>query len=92
MQPHAGKPATLGIRPEDLRMADPSDGKDTTLTAIVEVSEQLGSEVILDVRVAGSGMVASVEPTVKVRPQEQIKLALDPSRLHFFDAKTEAAI
>ena len=92
LTPHSGKPATLGIRPEDLRMADASDTADTTLAAIVEVSEQLGSEVILDVRVAGAGMVASVEPTVKVKPQEQIKLALDPRRLHFFDARTEGAV
>jgi multiple sugar transport system ATP-binding protein len=92
MTPHTGKPATLGIRPEDLRMAVTSDTADTTLAATVEVSEQLGSEVILDVRVAGGGMVASVEPTVKVRPQEPIKLALDPRRLHFFDATSEAAV
>jgi multiple sugar transport system ATP-binding protein len=92
MQPHSGKPATLGIRPEDLRMAASADSAGTTLEAIVEVSEQLGSEVILDVRVAGAGMVASVEPTVKVKPQEKIKLALDPRRLHFFDAKSEKAV
>ncbi len=92
MQPHAGKPATLGIRPEDLRMAASADHADTTLEAIVEVSEQLGSEVILDVRVAGAGMVASVEPTVRVKPQEKIKLALDSRRLHFFEAASEKAV
>ena len=73
-------------------MAASADSADTTLEAIVEVSEQLGSEVILDVRVAGAGMVASVEPTVRVKPQEKIKLALDPRRLHFFDATSEKAI
>jgi multiple sugar transport system ATP-binding protein len=89
---HVGKTTTLGIRPEDLRMATGNDPLDQTIEAIVEVSEQLGSEVILDVRAAGAGMVASVEPTVRVKPQEKIRLALDPKGLRFFDGKTELAI
>jgi multiple sugar transport system ATP-binding protein len=88
----AGKPATLGIRPEDLRMANGSDDAGTIIDCHVEVAEQLGSEVILDVKAAGAGMVASVEPTVRVKPQEKIKLALAPSRLRFFDAETEKAL
>jgi multiple sugar transport system ATP-binding protein len=90
--PHVGKAATLGIRPEDLRMASGTDPVDQTIEAIVEVSEQLGSEVILDVRAAGAGMVASVEPTVRVKPQEKIRLALNPKGLRFFDGKTEQAL
>ncbi len=89
---HAGKQATLGIRPENLHMATGADNADNSLTAIVEVSEQLGSEVILDVKVADGAMVASVEPTVRVKPGEPVKLALDPSGLRFFDAVTETAI
>jgi multiple sugar transport system ATP-binding protein len=90
--PHAGKFATLGIRPESLRMASSADSVDTLVAATVEVSEQLGSEVILDVKVADGAMVASVEPTVRVKPGEVIKLALDPGGLRFFDAATEKAI
>ncbi len=89
---HAGKAATLGIRPEDLRMALSTDPIDTLVTATVEVSEQLGSEVILDVKVADGAMVASVEPTVRVKPGEPVKLALDPAGLRFFDAVTEKSI
>ncbi|MGE0765295.1 MAG: ABC transporter ATP-binding protein [Hyphomicrobiaceae bacterium] len=92
LAPHAGKPATLGIRPEDLRMANGADPGGTTFEAIVEVAEQLGSEVILDVTVGKSSMVASVEPTVKVKPQQKVRLALNPVGLRFFDAATEAAI
>ena len=89
---HTGKAATLGIRPENLRMATPADGADVCLSAIVEVSEQLGSEVILDVKCAGAGMVASVEPSVRVKAGEPVKLALEPTGLRFFDATTELVI
>jgi multiple sugar transport system ATP-binding protein len=92
LAPHTGKPATLGIRPENLRMATSADSTDAVLAATVEVSEQLGSEVILDVKCDGAGMVASVEPTVRVKAGETIKLALDPGGLRFFDAKTELSI
>jgi multiple sugar transport system ATP-binding protein len=90
--PHTGKPTTLGIRPENLHMATSAHGADTIINATVEVSEQLGSEVILDVKVADGAMVASVEPTVRVKPGEPIKLGLDPGGLRFFDGTTEQAI
>ena len=42
--------------------------------------------------VGPSSMVASVPQTVRTKMHETIRLALDPERLHFFDADTEAAI
>ncbi len=89
---HVGGPATFGIRPEDLRLADGSEPESHTFEAIVEVAEQLGSEILLDVTCGPSSMVASVDPTVRVRPGEKIRLAFNPKRAHFFDGKTEAAV
>ena len=37
-------------------------------------------------------MVARVDPGVRVKVRDAVRLAVDPERLHFFDAKTEAAI
>src|SRR5258705_272754 len=54
--------------------------------------EQLGSEILLDMKVGESVMVASVEPTVRVKVRDKLRFAMRPSRLHVFDAKTEAAI
>ena len=54
--------------------------------------EQLGSEILLDTRVGAGLMVASVEPTVKVRAHDKLRLALKPERLHLFDAENEVAI
>jgi multiple sugar transport system ATP-binding protein len=90
--PHTGKPAILGIRPEGLRMARSDDAADMSFEAVVEVAEQLGSEINLDLSVAGTPMVASVEPTIRVKPDQKIRLAIDPAGLRFFDGATEAAI
>ena len=37
-------------------------------------------------------IVASVDPTSKVRVHDKLKLALNPARIHLFDAETEAAV
>ncbi|OLD92044.1 MAG: glycerol-3-phosphate ABC transporter ATP-binding protein [Alphaproteobacteria bacterium 13_1_20CM_4_65_11] len=89
---YAGKPVTIGIRPEDMRVARDSDPPELNIPAVVEVVERLGSEILLDVAVGSVTMVASVEPISRAKVHEQLQLAINPERLHFFDAETEAAI
>jgi multiple sugar transport system ATP-binding protein len=89
---HVGRRVTIGIRPENLRVASDADPAGLTFPSKVEVVEQLGSEILLDVRVGDDTMVAAVDPTVRARVSDQLRLAVNPERLHFFDAETEAAI
>ena len=88
----SGRSVTLGIRPEDVHIAGSGDAPDLCFDAVVEVVEQLGSEILLDSRVGPATVVASVEPTVRVRSSDTLRLSLKPERLHLFDAATEAAI
>ncbi len=88
----AGRKATLGIRPEDIQVAGPDDSADYCIDTNVEVVEQLGSEILLDTRAGSALIVASIDPTVRVRAHEKLRLALKPERLHLFDAETESAI
>jgi len=88
----AGRKATLGIRPEDLHVAGAADTAEHCFEAEVEVVEQLGSEILLDTRVGPALMVASIDPEMKVRTHDKLRLAINPARLHLFDAETEAAI
>ena len=37
-------------------------------------------------------MVASVEPNVRVNVHDRLRLAMNPERLHFFDAEYEDVI
>jgi multiple sugar transport system ATP-binding protein len=90
MRSHGGQRLTLGVRPEAMRIANGSDQHDF-ITA-VDVVEPLGNEILLNFRAGGVPMVARVDPGVRVKPHENVRFALDPQRLHFFDAKTEAAL
>jgi multiple sugar transport system ATP-binding protein len=89
---HVGKDVTLGVRPEDLRIAGDGDGRDLSFDVAIEVVERLGSEILLDVAAGSTTMVASVEPTVTAKVHEKLRLAINPDRMHFFDNQTEAAI
>jgi multiple sugar transport system ATP-binding protein len=89
---YAGKPVTIGIRPEDMHIAHDSDPPELNIPAVVEVVERLGSEILLDVAVGSATMVASVEPISRAKVHDQLQLAINPERLHFFDSETEAAI
>jgi multiple sugar transport system ATP-binding protein len=43
-------------------------------------------------KVGESVMVACVDPTVRVKVRDRLRIAMRPSKLHVFDAETEAAI
>jgi multiple sugar transport system ATP-binding protein len=89
---YKGQKVTLGIRPEDLHVAAGSDAADYSFDALVEVVEPLGSEILLDVKVGPNVIVARVEPTVRAKLHDKMRLALHPERVRFFDNKTELAI
>ena len=90
--PYAGRDITMGIRPEDLRVANGSDPAGLCFDAVVEVVERLGSETLLDLQVGAQTMVAAVEPAVRAQHGDKLRLALRADRLHFFDMKSEAAV
>jgi multiple sugar transport system ATP-binding protein len=94
LRAYKGQIVAFGVRPEDVHVATGSDPAGLTFDATVEVVEPLGSEILLDVRAGASTttIVARVEPTVRAKVKDPIKLAVNPDRLHFFDSKTEQAI
>ena len=92
LRPYKGQPVALGVRPEDVHVAGAADPAHYSFDAAVEVVEPLGSEILLDVRIGRGTIVARVEPNVRVKVHETVKLAVNADRLHFFDAKTEQKI
>ena len=94
MKPYDGKEVVMGIRPEDLH----GEGivADTYPTShfmfVVEVSELLGHEFILHGRFGKQRLEAKVAARIEARPHEDIELAMDLSKVHFFDKETEETI
>src|SRR5216683_965414 len=89
---HVQNGVTMGIRPEDLHVASAADPAELGFDVMIEVIEKLGSEILLDVAAGPHTMVASVDPAIRVNVHNRLRLALNPERLHFFDARSEAVI
>jgi multiple sugar transport system ATP-binding protein len=92
LAPYTGRDVIMGVRPEDLEVANGSDPPGLCFEALVEVVERLGAESLLDLQVGGQTMVAAVEPNIRAKRGDKLRFALRPERLHFFDTNSEAAI
>jgi multiple sugar transport system ATP-binding protein len=84
----------LGIRPEDLEDASLVDDPDpeALLDVAVSVAARLGPEVLAHVQAGTATLTARLGPRSRARAGEPLALAVDTSRLHFFDPETEHAI
>ncbi|MDY5251609.1 MAG: sn-glycerol-3-phosphate ABC transporter ATP-binding protein UgpC [Erysipelotrichaceae bacterium] len=90
LQAYDGKEVILGIRPEDIY------GKgivaDTYPTAHfkfgVEVIELLGHEFVLHGKIHGQNVQAKISARDEVKAHEEIEIAIDMNKIHFFDVET----
>ena len=89
---YVGEQVMLGIRPEDLRVASSDDPAELCFGAILEVVEKLGPQILLNATVGSGMMVAAVPPNVRAEAHQQVRLVLNPERLHFFDGSSGSAI
>jgi len=93
LERHRTEAMTLGVRPEHMVLGDPRAENGTGFDATVVVTEQLGAELLVGVRVAGAIVVASrVDPWTKLQANQRLRMSLDPRGLHFFDRESGAAI
>ncbi len=87
LEPHSGRPVTLGVRPEDIRLTDSGGAR-----AGIEVAEQMGNENILYLKAGDDTLIARVPPDHAARPGDGVNITFNLDRVHFFDAATEAAL
>jgi sn-glycerol 3-phosphate transport system ATP-binding protein len=82
---HAGRPVTLGLRPEHLTSAGPADA---ALRLEVALVEALGADTVVHGRTAAgsAGMSARLDGTTSVAIGEILPLAIQPKHLHLFGA------
>ena len=79
-----GRPITLGVRPEHLRLANGDDG----IAADVVVTEPTGSEVLVIARHGGEEISAVFRERLQPEPGAQLRFAPDMAHVHVFDAET----
>jgi multiple sugar transport system ATP-binding protein len=83
--------AVLGVRPEHIHIGE-CPGHDTAFAGTVEVTEQLGAEMVVGARTGGSLIMASrVPPESAVGVKDRVPFWIDPKGLRFFDCDTEQA-
>ncbi|MGC4190079.1 MAG: sn-glycerol-3-phosphate ABC transporter ATP-binding protein UgpC [Thermomicrobiales bacterium] len=94
LAPYVGKNVTMGIRPEHIvdRAHAAPDAARTLIPVTVDVVELLGNEIFVYLNNQSSTLTARMDPEVKLERGQQIEVALEPEKLHFFDATTEATI
>jgi multiple sugar transport system ATP-binding protein len=80
----------LGVRPEDIELSRTE--KPEFLRAEVYVVEPLGSENIIDLRLAGHVFKARTAPTFTAGIGEPMWARIDQNRMHLFDAQTTEAL
>jgi sn-glycerol 3-phosphate transport system ATP-binding protein/multiple sugar transport system ATP-binding protein len=88
-----GRAVSVGVRPHDFTPCAPGDA---AATLKVELVEALGFEALAYgwLRASGPRIVARLEAAdaKRVRPGDQLPLAVDPSRIHLFDPATGRAL
>jgi multiple sugar transport system ATP-binding protein len=79
----AGHEVILGIRPEDVRVAEP--GAAAAVRLRLDLVEPMGNEVFLHASAGEHELTARVAPQPLPAPGAEVALALDGARMHFFD-------
>ncbi|MCQ4087743.1 ABC transporter ATP-binding protein [Saccharibacillus sp. JS10] len=87
-----GKEVILGLRPEDVH-EEPvflEASPNTIFTANVDVTENLGHEMLLYLSgLGGDTTIARVDGRSSVREGSQVRLAIDMNKVHIFDRESE---
>ena len=80
-----GTKVIIGLRPEDIAVAD---ARDRSLTVEVEFVEELGATRLLHGHFMGQPIIMQVQATHAVQGSGKVGFSVPPSSIHVFDAAT----
>ena len=90
---YIGKAVTMGVRAEHIHDEEVyTSNPDCTLDADVIVTEPMGAETYLFLKIGETQFNARVNPRTTAKPGDKIKVAFDISKIHLFDKETEKTI
>ncbi|MEP0520449.1 MAG: sn-glycerol-3-phosphate ABC transporter ATP-binding protein UgpC [Hyphomicrobiales bacterium] len=79
-----GRELVCGIRPTDVSLSQTGD-----ISGKLIIAEKTGAEIQLHMSIQGTDFSAVVSRDAKFSAGDQVTLAVEPNRLHIFDAATE---
>jgi len=86
----AGKPAILGLRPEDI--GDAPAGAAPAIEARIELAEPMGAETYLHLSTGASAFVARVRPAGHFASNQTARVFFHVEKAHLFDPATGQAV
>jgi len=91
---YVGEEVIFGIRPEDTHDAEyaPTRINKATIEAKVDVTELMGSHIVVYLVTEHTQMLGSFDPRTDADVGQTVQVALDMDRMHVFDKETEQAI
>ncbi len=94
LRSYAGREVTLGLRPEDLHdVSEIGPNMETSpVGARVEVVEPMGSEVLLYLTTGKTSFVARIDPQHMPEVDQEVELAAEMDKAHYFDSATEESL
>jgi multiple sugar transport system ATP-binding protein len=91
MGAETGLRVLVGIRPDDLRLAEARPGA-VNLSGTVSVVEPLGPDTLVYLDVAGRQVIAKADARRLVRVGEPVTVTADPQDVHVFDEESGRAV
>ena len=88
----SGDEFILGIRPENLKIADDDAETEKTFPAVVDVREPVGSDNYLYLTLGDEQLTMRVPGEQKIEQGRQIRITVDEEDIHLFDPDTEENI
>jgi multiple sugar transport system ATP-binding protein len=91
--PFIGNEVIVGIRPEDIRLADDDAGENSFKTTVeVLTAEMLGPQRLIYFYAGKTLMVASIDPRYRIDAGERVDIVWSADKTCFFDVQTEERI
>jgi multiple sugar transport system ATP-binding protein len=87
---HEGERLIVGVRPEHLDVR--VDGPAGTLTGKADVVEYLGNEELIHIGVGSNDVVALIDSSNRVRPDDELSLKISLDKVHLFDPDSTLAL
>lgn len=87
-----GKPVIYGVRPEDLECGGEESEDRPIVQTRVELSEPIGAETYLYCTTGLHSFIAKVDSDRKFGHDVKVNLAMNLSKVHFFDPETEQSL